>query len=154
MITGDHAATAGAIAAASALGTGGADGPPRVVTGAELDACPDDRARGRAPRRRRVRPRHPRAETAARRALQADGEVVAMTGDGSTTPGPQPGRHRGGHGPQRDRGGREAADIVLADDDFASIEAAVEEGRRHVRQPDEVHRLDPADEHRAWGCSS
>jgi len=127
MITGDHAATAAAIAARVGL-TG--DGPPRVVTGAELARCPDDQlgalavatdvfARVSAEQKLRLV-----------EALQARGEVVAMTGDGVND---APALSQADVGVAMGRSGtevaRESADIVLADDNFASIEAAVEEGR-------------------------
>lgn len=127
MITGDHHVTAAAIAAQVGL-TG--DGPPRVITGAELEQCPDERlaavasstdvfARVTAEQKLRLV-----------RALQADGEIVAMTGDGVND---APALSQADIGVAMGLSGtevaRESADIVLADDNFASIEAAVEEGR-------------------------
>jgi cation-transporting ATPase F len=127
MITGDHAATAGAIAARVGLAS---DTAPAVVTGAELAQCPDEQlgamvdsadvfARVSAEQKLRLV-----------KALQSRGDVVAMTGDGVND---APALHHADIGVAMGRIGtevaREAADIVLADDNFATIEAAVEEGR-------------------------
>jgi cation-transporting ATPase F len=127
MITGDHATTAAAIAQRVGLTF---DGAPAVVTGAQLAQCPDDQlgtiaastdvfARVSAEQKLRLV-----------EALQARGDVVAMTGDGVND---APALRRADIGVAMGRGGtevaREAADIVLSDDNFASIEAAVEEGR-------------------------
>ncbi len=127
MITGDHAATAAAIAARVGL-TG--DGAPRVVTGAELAACPDDRLGALAASTEVFARVSAEQKLRLVEALQARGEVVAMTGDGVND---APALRQADIGVAMGLGGtevaREAADIVLADDNFASIEAAVEEGR-------------------------
>jgi cation-transporting P-type ATPase F len=129
MITGDHAATATAIAVQLGL----LDERPRggdVLTGSELvglspDAYPE--AVERASVFARVS-----AEQKLRlvEGLQARGHVVAMTGDGVND---APALQQADIGIAMGRGGtevaKEAADMVLVDDDFATIEAAVEEGR-------------------------
>jgi cation-transporting P-type ATPase F len=127
MITGDHAATAAAIAARVGL-TG--DGAPRVVTGAELADCPDDRLAALAASTDVFARVSAEQKLRLVEALQARGEIVAMTGDGVND---APALSQADIGVAMGLGGtevaREAADIVLADDNFASIEAAVEEGR-------------------------
>ncbi len=125
MVTGDHVATASAIASRFGLA-----GP--AFTGRALDALDDDafaRAAIEGTVFARVTPEH---KLRLVRALQTQGEVVAMTGDGvNDAPALKQadiGVAMGGSGTAA---AREAADVVLLDDDFASIEAAVEEGR-HV----------------------
>jgi calcium-translocating P-type ATPase len=125
MITGDHVATARAIGARFGLSG-------RAFTGCELDALDDpgfERAAVEGTVFARVAPEH---KLRLVRTLQRGGEVVAMTGDGVND---APALKQADIGVAMGRSGtaaaREAADIVLTDDDFASIEAAVEEGR-HV----------------------
>ncbi|MBQ1025244.1 HAD-IC family P-type ATPase [Micromonospora sp. C95] len=128
MITGDHAATAGAIA--RQLGLLDADRPDRVVTGTDLDELPAEgfaEAVDRAAVFARVSPEQKLrlVET-----LQQRGHVVAVTGDGVND---APALRQANIGIAMARSGtevaKEAADMVLTDDDFATIEAAVEEGR-------------------------
>ena len=127
MITGDHATTAAAIAARVGLTS---DGAPRVVTGTELAECPDDRLGALAVSTEVFARVSAEQKLRLVEALQARGEVVAMTGDGVND---APALSQADIGVAMGRGGtevaREAADIVLADDNFASIKAAVEEGR-------------------------
>ncbi|PWG61396.1 cation-translocating P-type ATPase [Spiribacter halobius] len=126
MITGDHGVTAAAIG--RALGLAGSD--RAAVTGRELDAM-DDAAFARVAREAavfaRVSPEH---KLRLVQALQAAGEVAAMTGDGvNDAPAlkrADVGVAMGGKGTDA---AREAAEVVLADDNFATIEAAVREGR-------------------------
>jgi magnesium-transporting ATPase (P-type) len=124
MITGDHLATARAIGARFGLDGAG-------LSGADLDALDDD-AFAAAARDvgvfARVAPEH---KLRLVEALERHGEVVAMTGDGVND---APALRQADIGVAMGAGGtataREAADVVLTDDDFASIAAAVEEGRR------------------------
>jgi len=128
MITGDHALTAAAVA--SELGLNGADGGPAVVTGAELAACPDAELPALADRVAVFARVAPEQKLRLVKALQAHGHVVAMTGDGVND---APALKQADIGVAMGRGGtdvaRESADMVLTDDNFATIEAAVEEGR-------------------------
>jgi cation-transporting P-type ATPase F len=122
MITGDHGETARAIARNFAL----ADGEPVVLTGAEIAVTPDDALAG-VDVFARVSPEQKlRLVTL----LQERGDVVAMTGDGVND---APALRKADIGVAMGRSGtevaKEAADMVLANDDFATIEAAVEEGR-------------------------
>jgi Ca2+-transporting ATPase len=126
MITGDHAATARAIAAELGLAL---DTAP-VVTGAELSAMEDATLRQRVRETSvyaRVAPEH---KLRIVRALQSHGEVVAVTGDGVND---APALKAADIGVAMGRSGtdvaREAADMVLTDDNFVSIYEAVREGR-------------------------
>ncbi len=126
MLTGDHAATARAIA--EQLAIAGPDA--RVVTGAEIDRMDADGLRLAAAEAAvfaRVSPQH---KLAIVEALRDQGQVVAVTGDGVNDAAAL---RAADIGVAMGRGGtdvaREAADIVLLDDDFESIVAAVEEGR-------------------------
>jgi magnesium-transporting ATPase (P-type) len=127
MITGDHRTTAEAIG--RDLGLVSPAG--RAVTGDEL-AGMGDAELAEAARRvhvfARVAPEH---KLRLVEALQAQGEVVAMTGDGVND---APALRRANIGVAMGITGtavsKEAADMVLTDDNFASIAAAVEEGRR------------------------
>jgi len=131
MITGDHAATAAAIAAKIGLDASLAEGEiPNVLTGRELATMSDAEliqvATGTAVFARVT----PEQKLRLVEALQAHGEVVAMTGDGVND---APALRRADIGVAMGITGtevaKEAADMVLTDDNFATIEAAVEEGR-------------------------
>ena len=124
MITGDHALTAQAIGRQIGLAA------ERALTGAELAAL-DDGALAAAVGSVDIFARvEPAQKLRLVRALQSQGEVVAMTGDGVND---GPALSQANIGIAMGRGGtevaKEAAAMVLTDDNFASIEAAVEEGR-------------------------
>ncbi len=129
MITGDHRGTATAIA--RELGIVPVDGRVRVLTGADLQGMDDDELREvvrDVDVYARASPEH---KLRIVKALQFHGEVVAMTGDG-VNDAPSITRADVGvaMGIKGTEATKEAADIVLADDNFATIERAVEEGRR------------------------
>jgi len=124
MITGDHAVTAAAIGAQIGLRN------PRVLTGVELNGM-DDAALAAAVLDADVFARaSPEHKLRLVMALQAHGMTVAMTGDGVND---APALKRADAGIAMGRKGseaaKEAAEVVLADDNFASIVAAVREGR-------------------------
>ncbi len=126
MITGDHPRTARRIA--DDLGIGSDDGD--VVTGFELDSLDDVGMRRLAQGTSvyaRVAPAHKLRLVAA---LQAEGEVVAMTGDGvNDAPALKAADIGVAMGIAGTDVSQQAARIVLADDDFATIIAAVRQGR-------------------------
>ncbi|CAN5147281.1 cation-transporting P-type ATPase [soil metagenome] len=129
MITGDHARTATAIAVQVGLLRDNAE-PGDVLTGRDLEALDDDAypdAVSRATVFARVTPEQ---KLRLVRALQSRNNVVAMTGDGVND---APALQQADIGIAMGTGGtevaKEAAAMVLTDDDFATIEAAVEEGR-------------------------
>jgi Ca2+-transporting ATPase len=128
MITGDHPDTALAIAKELGIAPAEATTEQCVLTGAELDAVADLRERvSQVSVFARVSAEH---KLKLVRALQATGEIVAMTGDGVND---APAIQVADIGIAMGRSGtdvtREAADMVLVDDNFASIVSAAEEGR-------------------------
>ena len=125
MITGDHAVTAREIA--SQLGLADA---PRALTGAEVDRL-DDAALAAAVQDTAVFARtSPEHKLRLVQALQSRGHTVAMTGDGvNDAPALKRADVGVAMGQKGTEAAKEAAEMVLADDDFASIVAAVREGR-------------------------
>ena len=129
VVTGDNGLTAAAIARRIGIG---ADGM-RVVNGTELDAMTEhdlDELLGSGSEVVFARS-SPEAKLRIADALRAKGQVVAMTGDGVND---APALRRADIGVAMGRSGtdvaREAATMVLTDDNFATIAAAVEAGRR------------------------
>ena len=125
MITGDHAATATEIGVQLGIGTG-----RPAVTGAQIASMDDAELRTVAHDSDVFARASPEHKLRLVRALQANGEIVAMTGDGVND---SPALKKADIGVAMGRKGTEAAkeasDMVLADDNFATIAAAVSEGR-------------------------
>jgi Ca2+-transporting ATPase len=123
LITGDHPETARAMAERLAIG-----GSERVVTGADLER--DTLAVGTEAPRIYARTR-PEQKLDIVRAWQSAGHVVAMTGDGVND---APALRRADIGVAMGKDGtevaRQAADLVITDDDLGTVVSAVEEGRR------------------------
>jgi magnesium-transporting ATPase (P-type) len=128
MITGDHAGTALAIGREMGLVRGD---DVRVLTGAELEALTQEQLKEvvrDVDIYARTSPEH---KIRIVRALQSHGEVVAMTGDG-VNDAPALTRANVGiaMGIKGTEATKEAAKVVLADDNFATIRSAIAEGRR------------------------
>lgn len=127
MITGDHRDTAAAIGRQLGILTG----RQQVVTGAELDRISDETLKQRVPEYgvyARVQPQH---KARIVKAWQSRGCVVAMAGDGANdAPALKTADIGVGMGISGTDVTRSVADMVLVDDNFATIVSAVEEGRR------------------------
>jgi len=133
MITGDHAGTALAIGREMGIvdGPAGSGSAPAVLTGPELEEMSTEQLR------QVVRDVDVYARTSPEHkirivsALQSHGEVVAMTGDGvNDAPALTQADVGVAMGIKGTEATKEAAEVVLADDNFATIERAVKEGRR------------------------
>lgn len=126
MITGDHAGTAAAIG--RQLGLWHSD---TVLTGADLDKLEDSELESAISRTGIFARTSPEHKLRLVKALQANNMTIAMTGDGVND---APALKRASVGISMGKSGSEAAkeasQIVLADDNFTSIVAAVKEGRR------------------------
>ncbi len=131
MITGDHAITAAAIAGQIGLDETLTEGKiPKVLTGRELETISDAELIQVTASTAVFARVTPEQKLRLVEALQAHGEVVAMTGDGVND---APALRRADIGIAMGITGtevsKEAADMVITNDNFATIEAAVEEGR-------------------------
>ena len=126
MITGDHKDTAFAIA--KELGI--ADSESQVMSGDQIDACTDEQLQEKVKTCRVFARVSPSNKVSIVKAIKANGLTAAMTGDGvndaPSLKAADIGIAMGITGTDVAKG---AADMVLTDDNFASIEKAVEEGR-------------------------
>jgi len=133
MITGDHALTASTIAEMIGLDGAGADvtgAAARVLTGAEMAEISDADLPAQAEATTVFARMTPEQKLRLVKALQGKGHIVAMTGDGvNDAPALRQSDIGVAMGVAGTEVAKDAADIVLADDNFASIEAAIEEGR-------------------------
>ncbi|WP_166844095.1 HAD-IC family P-type ATPase [Isoptericola sp. BMS4] len=132
MITGDHAGTAVAIGREMGIVDGAPDDDaPAVLTGPELERMTTEQLRAVVRDVGVYARTSPEHKIRIVSALQAHGEVVAMTGDGvNDAPALTQADVGVAMGIKGTEATKEAAEVVLADDNFATIEGAVEEGRR------------------------
>lgn len=126
IVTGDHPSTASAVAQRLGFGSSGA-----VATGADIDAASDEELLGFASGNAIFARTRPEQKHRLVSVLQKQGEIVAMTGDGTND---APALREADIGIAMGRRGtevaREAADLVLLDDDFSTIVRAIRDGRR------------------------
>ncbi len=126
MITGDYPTTAQTIARAIGMDMG-----EGVITGPEMDGMDDQELAARIQRANLFARVVPEQKLRLVNALRADGSVVAMTGDGvNDAPALKSADIGIAMGQRGTDVAREAADLVLLDDDFSSIVAAIRLGRR------------------------
>jgi calcium-translocating P-type ATPase len=129
MITGDHAITAVSIAQKLGIGDG-----ETYATGKELDDLDEDGLEAKCRRVDVFARTSPEHKLRLVRAMQANGQVVSMTGDGvNDAPALKQADIGVAMGIKGTEVSKEAAEMVLADDNFASITAAVKEGRTVYR---------------------
>ncbi|TVP49205.1 MAG: HAD family hydrolase [Gemmatimonadales bacterium] len=125
MITGDHAATARSIGARLGIGDGS-----RALEGAAIETASDDELAAALGDHSVVARAGPEHKLRIVKALQAGGDVCAMTGDGvNDAPALKQADIGVAMGIKGTEAARSASEMVLADDNFATIERAVEEGR-------------------------
>ena len=125
MITGDHVLTARSVGASMGIGDG-----EHAVTGKDLEDIDEEELVRRVEENDVFARSSPEHKLRMMTALQSRGQVVAMTGDGvNDAPALKRADVGVAMGVKGSEATKEAAEIVLADDNFATIERAVEEGR-------------------------
>ncbi len=125
MITGDHAATARSIGARMGIGDG-----TRALTGADVEKASDEQLRELMADTDVIARASPEHKLRIVRELQGRGEVCAMTGDGvNDSPALKQADIGVAMGIKGSEAAKSASEMVLADDNFASIQKAVGEGR-------------------------
>ena len=126
IVTGDHRGTAEAVAKELGLPTR----PEHVINGSELDTLSSEELKSRLPQIRIVSRVSPEGKLKIAKAFQNIGEIVAMTGDGVND---APSLKQADIGVAMGSGtdvAKDVAELVLLDDNFHTIVAAIEEGRR------------------------
>ena len=140
VVTGDNGLTAAEIARRVGIGSAGT----QIVTGEQLDALSEPELDDLLSGDEEIifARSSPEAKLRIADALRAQGQVVAMTGDGVND---APALHRADIGVAMGRSGtdvaREAATMVLTDDDFGTVVVAVEAGSAGLRQHPQIHPL-------------
>lgn len=125
MITGDHAVTGASIAKMLGIGDG-----KSYVTGQEIEQMDDDQLAAKCRRIDVFARTSPEHKLRLVRAMQESGQVVSMTGDGvNDAPALKQADVGVAMGIKGTEVSKEAAEMVLTDDNFASITAAIREGR-------------------------
>jgi magnesium-transporting ATPase (P-type) len=125
MITGDHVLTARSIGASMGIGDG-----EHAVTGKDMEETGDDELVSLVMENDVFARSSPEHKLRMMEALQSKGQIVAMTGDGvNDAPALKRADVGVAMGIKGSEAAKEAADMVLADDNFATIEQAVKEGR-------------------------
>ena len=125
MITGDHAITAAAIARELGL-----ENPSNVLAGIQLDELHDEAVRARVKNTSVFARTSPAHKLRLVKALQAEGMIVAMTGDGvNDAPALKRADVGISMGQKGSEAAKEASEIVLVDDNFATIADAISVGR-------------------------
>lgn len=133
IVTGDTPATAREIGRQTGLWNDGTDGPANIVTGPEIAALTDVQLRERAGEFKIIARARPMDKKRLVEALQSNGEVVAVTGDGTNDAPALKAAHVGLSMGDGTSVAKEASDITIIDNSFSSITRAVMWGRSLYR---------------------